>query len=46
VLAAGGGWILMGATIKTLSGSRAGYIPRVASIVLVGFAGFLIRSVV
>jgi threonine/homoserine/homoserine lactone efflux protein len=46
VLAAGGGWIVLGATLKSLSGERAGYIPRVASIVLVGFAGFLIRSVV
>jgi threonine/homoserine/homoserine lactone efflux protein len=46
VLAAGGGWIVLGATLKSLSGERAGYIPRVASVVLVGFAGFLIRSVV
>ena len=46
VLAAGGGWIVLGATLKSLSGSRAGYIPRVASVVLIGFAGFLIRSVV
>jgi threonine/homoserine/homoserine lactone efflux protein len=46
VLAAGGGWIVLGATLKSLSGDRAGYIPRIASIVLVGFAGFLIRSVV
>jgi len=46
VLAAGGGWIVLGATLKSISGARAGYIPRVASVVLVGFAGFLIRSVV
>ena len=46
VVAAGGGWIAMGAAVKRLSGKRAGYIPRVASLVLVGFAGFLLRSAV
>lgn len=46
VVAAGGGWIAMGAVARRLSGARTRYIPRLASLVLVGFAGFLIRSVV
>jgi threonine/homoserine/homoserine lactone efflux protein len=46
VVAAGGGWIAIGAAVKRLSGHRAGYIPRVASLVLVGFAGFLLRAAV
>ena len=46
VVAAGGGWIVLGATLKTLSGSHAGYIPRAASIVLIAFAGFILRSAI
>lgn len=46
VLAAGGGWIVFGALLKGLNGPRAGYIPRVASIVLIGFAGFILRSAI
>jgi threonine/homoserine/homoserine lactone efflux protein len=46
VLAAGGGWIVLGAVLKGLSGPRAGYIPRVASIVLIGFAGFILRTAI
>jgi threonine/homoserine/homoserine lactone efflux protein len=46
VVAAGGGWIVFGALLKGLSGPRAGYIPRVASVVLIGFAGFILRSAI
>ena len=46
VVAAGGGWIVFGALLKGLSGPHAGYIPRVASIVLIGFAGFILHSAI
>jgi threonine/homoserine/homoserine lactone efflux protein len=46
VFAAGGGWIAFGALLKGLSGPHAGYIPRVTSVLLVGFAGLILRSVV
>jgi threonine/homoserine/homoserine lactone efflux protein len=46
VVAAGGGWIVFGALLKGISGPRAGYIPRVASVVLIGFAGVILRSAI
>ena len=46
VVVAGGGWIVLGAVLKGLSGPHAGYIPRVASIVLIGFVGFILRSAI
>ena len=44
VVAAGGGWIVFGHLLKGAAGTRAGYIPRVASVVLIGFAGFILRA--
>lgn len=44
VIAAGGGWIVLGHLLKGAAGSRAGLIPRVASVALVGFAGFILRA--
>lgn len=44
VIAAGGGWIVLGSVLRGASGTRAGYIPKVASVVLVGFAGFILRA--
>jgi threonine/homoserine/homoserine lactone efflux protein len=46
VLAAGGGWIAIGAALAAAAGRRAVYVQRVASVVLVGFAGLILRSVV
>lgn len=46
VLAAGSGWIAIGALLTAAAGRRAGYVQRAASIVLVGFAGLILRSVV
>lgn len=46
VLAAGGGWIALGALLRGAVGSGAGYIPRVASIALLGFAGFLVSTTI
>jgi threonine/homoserine/homoserine lactone efflux protein len=44
VVAAGGGWIVLGSIVRGASGTRAGYIPKVASVVLLGFAGFVLRA--
>ena len=44
VVAGGGGWIVLGSVLKGATGPRAGYIPRVASVVLIGFAGFILRA--
>jgi threonine/homoserine/homoserine lactone efflux protein len=44
VIAAGGGWIVLGSILGSATGTRAGYIPRIASIVLVGFAGLILRA--
>ena len=46
VIAAGGGWIVLGRVLQGAAGSRAGYIPKVASVALVGFAGFILSSAV
>lgn len=46
VVAAGGGWIAFGQVLKGAAGSRAGYIPKVAAVALVGFAGLLLRSAI
>jgi threonine/homoserine/homoserine lactone efflux protein len=46
VAAAGGGWIVLGALLKGFTGPHAGYIPRAASIVLIGFAGFVLRTAI
>jgi threonine/homoserine/homoserine lactone efflux protein len=45
IIAACGGWIVLGRILKHATGTRAGYIPRVASVVLVGFAGLMLRAV-
>ena len=44
VIAAGGGWIVVGNILRGATGSRAGVIPKVASVVLVGFAGLILRA--
>lgn len=44
VVAAGSSWIVLGSVIKGASGTKAGYIPKVASVVLVGFAGLILRA--
>ena len=44
VIAAGGGWIVLGSVVGATSGSRAGYVPRLASIVLIAFAGIILRA--
>jgi threonine/homoserine/homoserine lactone efflux protein len=46
VVAAGGGWIAFGQLLKGAAGARAGYIPKVAAVALVGFAGFILRSAI
>jgi threonine/homoserine/homoserine lactone efflux protein len=46
VVAAGGGWIAFGQVLKGAAGSRAAYIPKVAAVALVGFAGFILRSAI
>ncbi|MEO6012206.1 MAG: lysine transporter LysE [Devosia sp.] len=44
VLAAGGGWIVLGRLLGAAAGERAVLLPRIASLALVGFAGFLLTS--
>ena len=45
VLCAGSGWVLLGRFIASSAGeSRVKYVPRVASVVLVGFAGLIAAS--
>lgn len=44
VVAAGGGWIVLGSVLRGVTGRRAGYIPRIASVVPVGFAGLILRE--
>ena len=46
VIAAGGGWIVFGRLLKGAAGSRAGLIPKVAAVALVGFAGFILRAAI
>ena len=46
VLAVGCAWFMAGRVVGTLAGRRAGLLPRVGSVALVGFAGYLLASVV
>jgi len=46
VLVVGGCWFMAGRTLGVLAGSRASILPRVGSVALVGFAGYLVASVV
>jgi len=40
------GWFMAGRTLGVFAGSRAGLLPRVGSAALVGFAGYLVVSIV
>ena len=45
VLSVGGAWILIGRAIGASAGERhATLVPRIASVALVGFAGFIVAS--
>ncbi|MBL8598265.1 MAG: LysE family transporter [Devosia sp.] len=44
VVAAGGGWIALGSTLRGAMGSRAGYLPRIAAVALLAFAGLVLRA--
>lgn len=46
VLIVGGSWFVAGRTLGILAGHRASLLPRVSSVALVGFAGYLVASVV
>jgi threonine/homoserine/homoserine lactone efflux protein len=46
VLASGSAWALLGVGVSAASGTRAGWIPRVASVALIGFAGYIAVSAV
>jgi threonine/homoserine/homoserine lactone efflux protein len=46
VLGVGCGWFLAGRTLRLLAGRRASLLPRAGSVALVGFAGYLLASVV
>ena len=46
VVAAGGGWIVFGRLLRGAAGARAGLIPKVAAVALVGFAGFILRAAI
>jgi threonine/homoserine/homoserine lactone efflux protein len=46
VILAGSGWIALGGLIRRAPGTVAAYVPKIASVVLVAFAGVLLRSVV
>ena len=46
VLIVGGCWFTAGRTLGILAGDRASILPRVGSVALVGFAGYLVASVI
>ena len=46
VLIIGGCWFMAGRTLGVLAGPRAGILPRVGSVALVGFAGYLAASMI
>ena len=46
VLVVAGCWFIAGRVLGVLAGSRANVLPRVGSMALVGFAGYLVASVV
>ena len=46
VLIVTGGWFLAGRTLGVLAGRHASLLPRIGSVALVGFAGYLVASVV
>ena len=46
VIVAGGSWIVIGRVLTIAAGRHAHIVPRAASVVLVGFAAFILRSAV
>jgi hypothetical protein len=46
VVMAGGAWIVLGRLLTRATGSRAAWVPRIASVALVVFAGLIVRSAV
>ncbi|HWA45323.1 MAG TPA: LysE family transporter [Hypericibacter adhaerens] len=46
VLAIGCCWFMAGRTLGVLAGRRAGVLPRLGSLALLGFAGYLVASLV
>ena len=46
VLIVASGWFLAGRTLGVLAGRHASLLPRVGSVALVGFAGYLVASVI
>ena len=46
VLIIGGCWFMAGRTLGILAGPHASILPRVGSVALVGFAGYLVASVI
>jgi threonine/homoserine/homoserine lactone efflux protein len=46
VLIVAGSWFLAGRTLGVLAGRHASLLPRVGSVALVGFAGYLVASVI
>lgn len=46
VLIISGGWFVAGRALGVLAGPRADLLPRAGSVALVGFAGYLVASVI
>lgn len=44
VLAAGFGWIVIGAVLRAGVGQRPGVLPKIAALALLGFAGYIASS--
>jgi threonine/homoserine/homoserine lactone efflux protein len=44
VLAAGGAWIVLGYALGAAAGERSGWLPRIAAVALVAFAGLIAKS--
>ncbi len=42
----GGAWFLAGRRLGDLAGNRANLVPRVGSVALVGFAGYLVATII
>jgi threonine/homoserine/homoserine lactone efflux protein len=46
VLATGAAWFMAGRVLGTIAGRRANLLPRAGSLALVGFAGYLVTTIV
>ena len=46
VLATGGAWFVAGRRLGELAGARANLVPRMGSLALVGFAGYLVATII